>query len=135
MKSWILHVVGTVQEHGGSIMICFFRGPVWDLWCAYQPTSIRYVELLGDHIRPFMLLCYPHVIIFSSKTTVPLTSAVWLLAGVKGHHAAPTKLTELWTALANIWRVIPVERFQKLVESMSRRVAAVIKARGGPPRY
>ncbi|GFW82428.1 transposable element Tcb2 transposase [Trichonephila clavipes] len=54
--------------------------------------------------------------------------------GVKGYHIAREDLTELWTALANIWQVIPVERFQK-VESMPRRVAAVIKARGGPTRY
>ncbi|GFX78642.1 uncharacterized protein TNCV_30821 [Trichonephila clavipes] len=50
--------------------------------------------------------------------------------GIKGHHTAPTNITELWTAwtvLANIWLVIPVERFKKLVESMPRRVAAVIK--------
>ncbi|GFX27102.1 transposable element Tcb2 transposase [Trichonephila clavipes] len=55
--------------------------------------------------------------------------------GVKGYHTASTNLTDLWTALANIWQFIPVERFQKLVESMPRRVAAVIKARGDPTRY
>ncbi|GFV79463.1 transposable element Tcb2 transposase [Trichonephila clavipes] len=55
--------------------------------------------------------------------------------GVKCHHTAPTNFTELCTALANIRQVIPVERFQKLVESMPRRVAAVIKAGGGPTRY
>ncbi|GFU35204.1 transposable element Tcb2 transposase [Trichonephila clavipes] len=54
---------------------------------------------------------------------------------VKGHHTASTNLTELWTTLANIWQVIPVERFQKLVETMLRHVAAVIKACGGPTRY
>ncbi|GFX89007.1 uncharacterized protein TNCV_2853071 [Trichonephila clavipes] len=54
---------------------------------------------------------------------------------MKGHHTAPTNLTELWTALANISQVIFVERFQKLVESISRCVTAVIKARGGPTRY
>ncbi|GFW79479.1 transposable element Tc3 transposase [Trichonephila clavipes] len=54
---------------------------------------------------------------------------------MKGHHTASTSLTELWTTLANIWQVIPVERFQKLVESMPRRVAAVIKARGGSTSY
>ncbi|GFV59902.1 transposable element Tcb2 transposase [Trichonephila clavipes] len=53
--------------------------------------------------------------------------------GVKGYHTAPTNLTELWAALANIWLVISVERFQKLVESMPRRVSAVIEARGGYP--
>ncbi|PRD33392.1 UNVERIFIED_CONTAM: hypothetical protein NCL1_17679 [Trichonephila clavipes] len=43
-------------------------------------------------------------------------------------------LADLWTALANILHVISVERFQKLVESMPRRVAAIIKARGDPTR-
>ncbi|GFX15892.1 transposable element Tcb2 transposase [Trichonephila clavipes] len=42
--------------------------------------------------------------------------------GIKGHHATPTNLTGLWTALANIWQVIPLERFQKLDESMHCRV-------------
>ncbi|GFX34319.1 transposable element Tc1 transposase [Trichonephila clavipes] len=55
--------------------------------------------------------------------------------GVKGHHTASTNLTELWRALAIIWQVISVERFQKLVESMSRRVEAVIKTRESPTRY
>ncbi|GFV79083.1 hypothetical protein TNCV_2612691 [Trichonephila clavipes] len=36
---------------------------------------------------------------------------------------------------ANIWQVIPVERFQKQVECMPRHVAAVIKANGVPTRY
>ncbi|GFV42151.1 DDE_3 domain-containing protein [Trichonephila clavipes] len=54
---------------------------------------------------------------------------------VKCHHTVPTKLNELWTALANIWQVISVEHFQKLVESMPRRVVAIIKARRVPTRY
>ncbi|GFV82720.1 hypothetical protein TNCV_4146881 [Trichonephila clavipes] len=44
-------------------------------------------------------------------------------------------LTELGTTLINIWQVIPVELFQKLVESMPSRVAAIIKVRGGSTRY
>ncbi|GFY02379.1 hypothetical protein TNCV_3502601 [Trichonephila clavipes] len=36
---------------------------------------------------------------------------------------------------ANFWQVISVERLEKLVESMPRGVAAVIKTRGGPTRY
>ncbi|GFU26547.1 transposable element Tcb2 transposase [Trichonephila clavipes] len=39
---------------------------------------------------------------------------------VKSHHTASTNVFELGTALANIWQVLPVERFQKLVESMPR---------------
>ncbi|GFU14505.1 transposable element Tcb2 transposase [Trichonephila clavipes] len=102
--------VGTVQGYGSSIAVWGVSS--WHcLGSAMRvPTSfnaIRYVELLGYHLHSFMLFCYPH--------------------GMEGHPPAPTKLTELWTALANIWEVIPVERFQKLVESMPRRVAAVIK--------
>ncbi|GFT25185.1 transposable element Tcb2 transposase [Trichonephila clavipes] len=104
---------------------------------------------------------------FSSKTTVPLTSPCWLLAGsrsipltfvinrpprspdlnpienlwdvleqdVKGNHTAPTNLTELWTALANIWQVNPMEPFQKFVEPIPRRGAVIIKVREGPTRF
>ncbi|GFX76970.1 hypothetical protein TNCV_2258331 [Trichonephila clavipes] len=52
-----------------------------------------------------------------------------------GHHTAPMNRTELWTSLANIWQFIPVEHFQKLVESIPRRVAAVMKARAGQTRF
>ncbi|GFU87836.1 DDE_3 domain-containing protein [Trichonephila clavipes] len=101
---------------------------------------------------------------FSSKTTVPLRSPGWLdehsfdfsvinwsprgpdlspieplwyvlEQGVKDHHKATTNLTELWTAVAIFWQVIPAQRFQKLVESMPRRVATVINAKGGPTRF
>ncbi|GFV85259.1 transposable element Tcb2 transposase [Trichonephila clavipes] len=110
--------VGTVQGHVASIM-------AWGvfLWHCLGSlvrvqtylSAIRYVELLADLLHPLILFCYPH--------------------GMKGHHTALMNLTELWIALANIWQVIPMERFQKLVESMSRRVTAVMKARGGPTRY
>lgn len=162
---------GTVQGHGGSIM-------VWGVFSWHSlgslvrvPTSlnaIRYVELLGDHLHPFMLFCYPHgngvfqqdnctshksrlatgwldehssdfsVMNFPPRSPdLNPIEHLWdvLEQGVQGHHTAPKNLTELWTVLANIWQAIPVERFQKLVESMPRRVAAVIKARGGPTRY
>ncbi|GFU95329.1 hypothetical protein TNCV_4309281 [Trichonephila clavipes] len=43
---------------------------------------------------------------------------------VKCHNTAPTNRNELWIALANIWQVIPMEPFQKLVVFMPRRVAS-----------
>ncbi|GFX89542.1 hypothetical protein TNCV_72351 [Trichonephila clavipes] len=47
--------------------------------------------------------------------------------------------TEDWKRVAlsddQYLEVNPVERFQKLVESMACRVASVIKARGDPTRY
>ncbi|GFX79241.1 hypothetical protein TNCV_695531 [Trichonephila clavipes] len=39
---------------------------------------------------------------------------------MKGPDTTPKNLTELWTALANIWQVIPMERFRNLAESMPR---------------
>ncbi|GFU37233.1 uncharacterized protein TNCV_4272341 [Trichonephila clavipes] len=81
------------------------------------PTSlnaIRYVELLGDHLPPLIMFCYPH----GTRRERPLHST-----------------NELWTSLANTWQVIPVEHSEKLVESMPRRVAVVIKSKGGSTRY
>ena len=40
---------------------------------------------------------------------------------VKDHYTA-AYITEIWTALANIWQVILMERFQKLVESIPHRL-------------
>ncbi|GFW50484.1 transposable element Tcb2 transposase [Trichonephila clavipes] len=55
--------VGTVQGYDGSIMVW----GVFSLHCLGSlgrvPTSfnvIRYVELLGDHLHPFMMFFYPH---------------------------------------------------------------------------
>jgi hypothetical protein len=46
----------------------------------------------------------------------------------KGH---PANLTQLWEALESIWVIIPVERFRHLVESMPRRIVAVLRAKRG----
>ena len=47
----------------------------------------------------------------------------------------PQILGELRQALLDKWAEIPVERLQRLVASMSRRLAAIIAARGGNIRY
>jgi len=163
--------VGTVQGHGGSILVwgVFSWHCLGSLVCV--PTSvnaIRYVELLSDHLHPFMLFCYPrgdgvfqqdncsshrsrlatawldeHSSDFSVFNWPPRSpdlnpiEHLWdcLEQGVKGQHTPPTNLRELWTAVATVWQAIPVGRFRHLVESMPRRVAAVIRARGGPTRY
>jgi hypothetical protein len=43
----------------------------------------------------------------------------------------PANLTQLWEALESTWASIPVERFRNLVESMPRRIEAVLRAKGG----
>ena len=48
-------------------------------------------------------------------------------------HAA--NLTQLWEALESTWANIPVERFRHLVESMHRRIEAVLRAKGGATQY
>ncbi len=47
----------------------------------------------------------------------------------------PTNLQQLRDAIMSIWTRISEESFQHLVESMPRRIKAVLKAKGGPTRY
>lgn len=48
---------------------------------------------------------------------------------------APTTLTELGTALAEEWDNIPQMRIQRLIDSMQRRLRAVLAAAGGHTTY
>ncbi|GFV00191.1 transposable element Tcb2 transposase [Trichonephila clavipes] len=106
-----------MASRSGSHGFCVPRWNCTRTWWLNHGLGCFFVPLLG---------------IFSVCTNLPQLNSE---QGMKGHYTAPMNLTEYWTALANIWQVIPVERFQKLVKSMSRRVTAVIKARGGPTRY
>ncbi|GFW22494.1 transposable element Tcb2 transposase [Trichonephila clavipes] len=98
-------------------------------------NAIRYAELLGNHLHPLMLFCYPHGNeVFQQDNCTSHKSRLatgWLdehssdfyvinwppgspdlntiehfwdfsEQGGKGHHTAPTNLTKLQTALANI---------------------------------
>ncbi len=47
----------------------------------------------------------------------------------------PTNLQQLCDAIRSIWTKISEECFQHLVESMPRRIKAVLKAKGGPTRH
>ncbi len=47
----------------------------------------------------------------------------------------PTNLQELCDDIMSIWTKISEECFQHLVESMPRRIKAVLKTKGGPTRY
>ncbi len=47
----------------------------------------------------------------------------------------PANLQQLRDAIMSIWTKISEEYFQHLVESMPRRIKAVLKAKGGPTRY
>jgi hypothetical protein len=46
----------------------------------------------------------------------------------KGH---PANLAQVWEALESTWASIPVEGIRHLLESMLRRIEAVLRAKGG----
>ena len=54
---------------------------------------------------------------------------------LKGYPEAPKGVHELWDRVVAEWGEISAETCQKLIESMPRRVAAVIKAKGGHTKY
>lgn len=47
----------------------------------------------------------------------------------------PSGCHELWDRVVKEWNMIPPETCQKLIESMPRRVNAVLKAKGGHTKY
>ena len=44
-------------------------------------------------------------------------------------------ISELWDRVQKLWEDIPKEECQKLIESMPRRLAAVVRAKGGYTKY
>lgn len=51
------------------------------------------------------------------------------------HEQHPSNKEELWTAAKEAWQQISVDRCRRLVDSMPRRCAAVLRSRGHPTRY
>ena len=51
------------------------------------------------------------------------------------HKHPPSGIYELWERIHVKWEKIAVEECQKLIESMPRRVQAVLKAKGGYTKY
>jgi hypothetical protein len=51
------------------------------------------------------------------------------------HEVAPKGILELWERIEEEWNKIDAEVCQNLIESMPRRVAAVLKAKGGHTKY
>jgi len=51
-------------------------------------------------------------------------------------YETPSKgVHELWDRVVEEWNKIPAETCQNLIESMPRRIEAVIKAKGGHTKY
>ena len=62
---------------------------------------------------------------------------VWDILGrrIKSRDPPPQNLHQLEAALHEEWRQLPMQRFQRLVRGMRRRLEAVIQVRGGSTRY
>jgi transposase len=54
---------------------------------------------------------------------------------VRARDPLPTNKEQLWQALEEEWYNFPMESLQKLYESMPRRIAALVKAKGGATKY
>ena len=53
----------------------------------------------------------------------------------KKYETTPKGILELWERVEKEWAAIPAEVGQNLIESMPRRIEAVIKAKGGYTKY
>lgn len=60
---------------------------------------------------------------------------LWRILGQKVENKQPSNKTELWTLLKKEWETMDPSICQKLVESMPKRVRAVIKAKGHHTKY
>ena len=54
---------------------------------------------------------------------------------VKDYKEPAGEVTELWERIEKRWEEISQEKCQRLIESMPRRIRAVIKANGGYTKY
>ncbi|EYC34438.1 hypothetical protein Y032_0001g414 [Ancylostoma ceylanicum] len=60
---------------------------------------------------------------------------LWIDVNEAIKRGKPKNIKELYETIENAWYDIPIERCQKLVDSMPRRCAAVIKSEGYPIKY
>lgn len=128
-------------------------------------TAHRYIdEILADHVIPFSVIvgndfilmqdnARPHtarrVTQYLAEVEIntmnwPACSPdlnpiehVWDMLGkrVKEREVAPATVDELRLALQEEWQNIPQDAIRNLIDSMDRRMQAVIRARGGNTKY
>lgn len=59
----------------------------------------------------------------------------YLKRQLKKYEKEPDSIDELWLRVEKEWNAIPTTECTKLIESMPRRIAAIIKAKGGNTKY
>ena len=74
---------------------------------------------------------------FTQSPDLNLIEHLWvhLKKRLREYPTPPKGVHELWERVAEEWDQITPETCQKLIESMPRRVQAVIKAKGGHTKY
>ncbi len=89
-------------------------------------------NLFLEHDNEFTLLKWP-----PQSPDLNLIEHLWDVVEREIHimDLQPTNLQQLDDAIMSIWTKISEECFQHLVESMPRRIKAVLKAKGSPTRY
>ncbi len=132
-------LVSMVQAADGGVMVWGIfswntLGPLvpiehyFKIYEIYQIISDWFLE----HDNEFTLLKWPP----QSPDLNPIEH-LWDVVEREIHimDVQPTNLQQLRHAIMSIWTKISEECLQHLVESMPRRIKAVLKAKGGPSRY
>ncbi len=153
-------LVSTVQTGGGGVMV---RGIIpWHTLGPLVPiehhlNATAYLSIVADHLHPFMTTVYPssdgyfqqdnaschkaHIISdWFLEHDNEFTLHKWHLWDVVEREirimdVQPINLQQLRDTFMSIWTKISEECLQHLVESIPRRIKAVLKAKGGPTRY
>ncbi len=107
-------------------------------WCYFQQDNAPCykVQIISDwfleHDNEFTLLKWPP----QSPDLNPIEH-LWDVVEREIHimDVQPTNLQQLCDAIMSIWTKISEECFQHLVESMPRRIKAVLKTKEDPNRY
>ena len=58
-----------------------------------------------------------------------------LKANIRKRKTRPRTREALWTAALEEWNKLDMEKVNHLIDSMLRRLQAVIEAKGGPTKY
>lgn len=150
-----VHVWAAFCAHGRSRLVVLDQ----------NVTAVRYMEILDQHLLPWARRLFGNNFRFQDDNAPAHRGRVvrdfleqeainvlyqpslspdcnpiehlWdeLGRAVRSRQNAPSNLHELRQALIEEWDRIDPDRLTRLVESMPRRLAEVVRSRGGPTRY